>query len=107
VNVQYIGNIHFALNLKPLNQATVPSRSQVFQCLDYVVIVCDSVLIFLRYSHSSKASLFFTFLYGGWVCIVSFLNIPTISQHDLNPGLELANPGIITKFAPLYGIEES
>ena len=26
-------------------------------------------------------------------------NIPTISQHDLNPGLKLANPGIIEKVA--------
>jgi len=43
----------------------------------------------------------------GKVCVISFPNVPTISQHDLNPGLELANPGIIEKVAPLCGIEES
>ena len=101
MNVQYIGSIHFALNLEPLNQTIVPSRSQAFQCLDYVVIVGDSVL-FLRYSHSSKTSLCFTFS-----CVVSFPNVLAISQHDLNPGLELASLGIIEEVAPLYEIEKS
>jgi hypothetical protein len=30
-------------------------------------------------------------------------NVPVISQHDLNPGLELANPGIIEKVAGSVG----
>ena len=50
---------------------------------------------FLRYSHSSKASLFFIFFLRGQVCVISFPNVPAINQYDLNPGLELVNPGII------------
>ena len=34
-------------------------------------------------------------------------NVPAINQHDLNPGLELANPGIIEKVALLCEIAES
>ena len=64
LNVQYIGSIHSALNLEPLNQIKVLSRSREFQCLDYVVIVGNSILLFLGYNHSSKASLLFTFLCG-------------------------------------------
>jgi hypothetical protein len=41
------------------------------------------------------------------VGVISFLNISAISQHDLNPGLELANPGIIEKAASLRKIKES
>jgi hypothetical protein len=29
------------------------------------------------------------------VCVISFPNVPAINQYDLNPGLELVNPGII------------
>ena len=38
---------------------------------------------------------------------IPFLNISAISQPDFNPGLELANPGIIEKVAPLCRIKES
>jgi hypothetical protein len=38
----------------------------------------------------------------GQVCIISFPNVPVISQHDLNSGLELANPGMLC-----VGIKES
>jgi hypothetical protein len=41
------------------------------------------------------------------VCVVSFLNVPAISEHDLNPELELANAGIVEKVVLLYGIEKS
>jgi hypothetical protein len=33
---------------------------------------------------------------------MSFPNVPAVSQHDLDLGLELANLGIIGKVAPLY-----
>ena len=38
---------------------------------------------------------------------IPFLNISAISQHDRNPELELANPGIIEKVTPLCGIKKS
>jgi hypothetical protein len=41
------------------------------------------------------------------MCVISLLNIPIISQHNLNLGLELTNPGIIEKVASLYRIKES
>lgn len=31
------------------------------------------------------------------MCVVSFPNILAISLHDLNPGLQLTNPGIIER----------
>ena len=39
--------------------------------------------------------------------VLPFPNVPAISQHNLNPGLELATPGIIEKVTPLCGIKES
>jgi hypothetical protein len=41
------------------------------------------------------------------MCVVSFPSLPAISQHNLNPGLKLANLGIIEKVASLCRIKES
>ena len=38
--------------------------------------------------------------------VIPFLSISAISQQDFNLGLELANPDIIEKVAPLCGIKE-
>ena len=46
-------------------------------------------------------------LVRGQGCVISFPNVPPISQYGLNPELELASLGIIEKVAPLCGIEES
>ena len=41
------------------------------------------------------------------MCVALFPNAPVISEHGLNPGLEVVTPGIIEKVAPLCGIEEN
>lgn len=38
--------------------------------------------------------------------VIPFLNISAISQHDFNPGLELANPGIIEKSRLCVGLRK-
>lgn len=40
------------------------------------------------------------------MCEVSFPNVLRLANMTPDPGLELANVGIIEKVAPLYGIEK-
>jgi hypothetical protein len=39
--------------------------------------------------------------------VIPFLNISAISQHDFNPGLELANSGIIESHAFVVGLRKT
>jgi hypothetical protein len=69
--------------------------------------VGDSVLLFPAVQPLFKGVSLLHLLVRGQGCVISFPNVPLISQYGLNPGLKLANLGIIEKVARLCRIEES
>jgi hypothetical protein len=64
--------------------------------------VGDSVFSFPAAWPLFKGVFLLHLLVRGWVCVISFPNVSAISQHDLDPGLKLANSGIIEKVEPLW-----